>query len=133
MLIGMLVTAAIDLPARAHHSIAAVYDGTQQVTVEGVITQFRFVNPHPYLMIEDVDGNGRSRTWRLELDNRFELVQIGVTEETLKAGDRIVVNGSPARNDARSLYVRRLDRLTDGFRYEQIGFEPKINFVPPRP
>jgi Family of unknown function (DUF6152) len=132
MLTMTLVGAVIDVPARAHHSIAGAYDVTQQVTVQGVIMQVRFVNPHPYLMLDDVDGSGRPRSWRLEMDNRFELVQIGVTEETLKPGDRIVVNGNPARNDQRSLYVRRLDRPTDGFRYEQVGFEPKINFVPLR-
>lgn len=133
MLILTLASAVVAVPARAHHSIAAAYDSTQQVMVEGVITQFRFVNPHPYLMMDDVDSSGRPRSWRLELDNRFELVQIGVTDDTLKPGDRIRVNGNPGRNDQRSLYVRRLDRPVDGFRYEQVGFEPKISFVPLRP
>ena len=130
MLILTLASVVVGVPAHAHHSIAAVYDSTQQVTIEGVITQFRFVNPHPYLMMDDADSSGRPRSWRLELDNRFELVQIGVTEETLKPGDRIVVSANPARNDSRSMYVRRLDRPADGFRYEQVGFEPKVSFLP---
>jgi hypothetical protein len=31
----------------AHHSIAGVYDTSRQVTVEGTVTQFQFISPHP--------------------------------------------------------------------------------------
>jgi hypothetical protein len=33
--------------AYAHHSIAGVYDTRREVAVEGVVTQFQFVSPHP--------------------------------------------------------------------------------------
>ena len=32
--------------AGAHHSFSPVYDGKRQVTVVGVVTQFKFANPH---------------------------------------------------------------------------------------
>ena len=60
------------------------------------------------------------------MDNRRELVEIGFTQQTLRPGDSIVVGGSPARHEARSLYVRRLDRPSDGFWYEQVGATPRI-------
>ena len=60
------------------------------------------------------------------MDNRFELAGIGVTAETLRPGDRIVVTGSVGREQATSLYVRRLDRPADGFRYEQVGSSPRV-------
>jgi hypothetical protein len=62
------------------------------------------------------------------LDNRWELVAIGMTEETLKPGDRLVLSGSVGRNQPRSLYVMRLDRPADGFWYEQVGMSPRIGF-----
>ena len=120
---------AIALPGmvvHAHHSIAAVYDTSRQVTVEGVVTAFRFVNPHPYLMMEIKNAGGGTAQWRLEIDNRSELVAIGVTRETWKSGDWIIVTGSPARHERHSLYVRRLDRPADGLRYEQVGSSPRI-------
>ena len=110
----------------AHHSLAGVYDSSQQVTVEGIVTQFQFVNPHPFVMIEVKNGSGSTQQWRLEMDNRWELIQIGMTSESLKSGDRIVVSGSPGRTQPQSLYIRRLDRPADGFRYEQIGMSPRI-------
>lgn len=110
----------------AHHSISGVYDDSQRQTIEGVVTRFQFVNPHPFVVTVVTDGDGVAQQWRLEMDNRQELVAIGFTSETLKQGDRVMVTGSPARRQARSLYIRRLDRPLDGFWYEQVGGTPRI-------
>ncbi len=118
------------LVAHAHHSIAGVYDSSRQVTIEGVVTEFHFINPHPFLTIAVKNDSG-SAQWRLEMDNRWELVDAGMTNQTLKQGDRIVVSGSPARTQSQSLYIMKLDRPADGFRYEQIGSSPRIH-VPGR-
>jgi hypothetical protein len=115
--------------AEAHHSIGAVYDSAQQVTVEGVVTSFEFVNPHPFLVI--AVGADDPESWRLEMDNRFELAAIGVTADTLKPGDVVIVSGSAGRAAPRSLYIRRLDRPADGFRYEQVGSRPRVNAARP--
>lgn len=112
-------------PVAAHHSIAAVYDSSRQQRVEGVVAEFQFVNPHPFVIVA-VGADGAEESWRLEMDNRFELQSIGMTGETLQPGDRVVVTGSLGRMDARTLYIRRLDRPADGFRYEQVGSRPRI-------
>ena len=118
------------MAADAHHSISTVYDGSRRVTVEGAVVEFHFVNPHPYVIVEVKDAGGKAQPWRLEMDNRFELVGIGVTAQTLKPGDWVVVIGSPARTQSNGLYVQRLDRPTDGFRYEQVGTSPRIRTAP---
>jgi hypothetical protein len=112
--------------AQAHHSIAAVYDGSKQVTIEGVVTRFQFTNPHPIVVMEVSDAGGKRQEWRLEMDNRSELAAVGVTTETLRPGDRVVVSGSLARSQPNSLYIRRLDRPADGFQYEQVGGSPRV-------
>jgi hypothetical protein len=113
--------------AQGHHSIAAAYDRDRPVKLDGVLVQFAMVQPHPYVVIEVKDGQDAAR-WRGELDNRWELVAIGMNDETLKPGDRLVVSGSVGRNQPRTLYVWRLDRPTDGFWYEQVGMSPRIGF-----
>jgi hypothetical protein len=97
-----IAVACASMVVQAHHSIAGVYDTSRQVTVEGVVTAFRFVNPHPFLIIDVRDAAQKPQPWRLEVDNRWELVAIGVTAETWKreiglsspvsrvAGNRIV-------------------------------------------
>lgn len=114
----------------AHHSIAAVYDADRQVTVDAVVTQFHFVYPHPFVMADVKDASGATRSWLLEMDNRRELEGVGMTADTVKAGDRIVASGSPSLKQPNSLYVRRLDRPADRFRYEQIGTSPRVGVIP---
>ena len=111
--------------ARAHLSIAGIYDSGNPISFEAVVVEFQFVNPHPFVVVERPDGAGPPQQWRLEMDNRFELSRIGMTEATLRKGERIRVSGSPARDRSRGLYVRRLDRPADGFWYEQAGSTPK--------
>ena len=107
-----------------HHSIAGVYDSNRQVTIEGVIAEFHFVNPHPFVVL---DAN--NERWKLEMDNLSELMEVGMTKFTLKPGDRVVVSGKPARSSPpQSLYVMKLDRPADGFRYEQVGTSPRVHF-----
>ena len=113
-------------PAGAHHSLTGVYDSSNPVVVEGVVVQFHFVNPHPYLTVAVQGADGRSAEWRMEMDNRFELEGIGITSRTLTRGDRIRATGSRGYRDAHSLYLRRLDRPSDGFWYEQVGSTPRV-------
>lgn len=126
-LLSVVVACALSgMATEAHHSIFAVYDPEQRTTIEGVLAEFHFVNPHPLILIDVKDGDGNVERWRLEMDNLRELVQAGFSRETLKPGDRVVVAGSAARTQARSLYIRRLDRPSDGFWYEQVGSSPRI-------
>jgi hypothetical protein len=121
-----IAIAIAGIAVHTHHSIAAAYDTSRQVAVEGVVTAFRFVNPHPVLMMDVKDASGQTQQWRLEIDNRSELADIGVTRDTWKPGEWIIVTGSPGRIERHRLYVRRLDRPADGFWYEQIGSSPRI-------
>ena len=114
------------MAADAHHSISSIYDSSRRVTLDGSVTQFQLINPHPFLFIEVKDAHGTTQQWQLEMDNRSELAAIGVNATTFKPGDRIVVSGSLARVEPQSLYVLRLDRPADGFWYEQVGLSPKI-------
>jgi hypothetical protein len=63
----LLITAA---PLLAHHAISAIYDSSKQVTVEGAVREFQFINPHPFLVIDVLEG-GKPLEWRLEMDNRY--------------------------------------------------------------
>jgi len=113
----------------AHHSISAVYDSRKQVAVTGTVREFQFVNPHPWIGV-DMAEDGAVRRWKLELDNRWELVDVGMSAETFKAGDVITARGSAGRDGARSVYVLRLDRPSDGLHYEQVGPSPSLRFQP---
>ena len=104
--------------ALAHHSLAGIYDDNKRLTVEGVVTRFQFIHPHPVVRIEVKDPSGKAQLWMLEMDNRGELMALGFDTNTLKPGDRIKVTGSRARSRPRSLYIYSRERPADGFSYE---------------
>ena len=126
---ALLVAAAFAVggtATHAHHSISSLYDSSRQVTLEGIVAEFQLVNPHPFLFIDVKGRTGEAQRWKLEMDNRRELVSIGVTASTFKPGDLVVVTGSLARIAGQKLYLLRLDRRADGFWYEQVGPNPRI-------
>ena len=117
-------------PLQAHHSLTE-YDVARRITMNLTVREFLFVNPLPYLVAELRTGP-LAQDWRLELDNRFELVQIGMSSSTFTRGDTLIVSGSPGHDQKAILYVRELDRPSDGFRYEQQGSTPRIVRRPAR-
>jgi hypothetical protein len=117
----------------AHHSFSSVYDSGQTVTFTAIVREFQFIHPHPFLVVEVHSEAGERRTWRAEMDNRFELEDIGMTRSTFRPGDEVVVSGSPGRNQAFILYLWRLDRAADGLRYRQTGSTPSLDTTPPGP
>lgn len=126
MVASVLVASTVVAGASAHHSIFAVYDSRQRVTINATIAEFHFVNPHPYLVASASEGADASSQWHLELDNRGELAAVGVTAQTFRPGDRVLVTGSRSRTERHSVYVRKLVRPEDGFEYEQAGASPRI-------
>ena len=121
--VGLVLASVIAL---AHHSIPGAYLIEKEITVEGILREFHFVNPHPFLVVEVRGVNGIAKKWKFEMDNRSELSEAGMTKDTFKSGDRVIVKGNPAASVKESLYIRKLERPSDGFRYEQVGSSPRI-------
>jgi len=128
---GCAVVASTVSLAYAHHSISGVYDTRREVAVEGVVTEFHFVSPHPFVRAR-VIRNGVAEQWQFDMDNRNEMRDIGVTAETLRAGDRIAVAGHPAHEEARRLYIQRFERPSDGFSYVIVDRQPRLRQAPAR-
>ena len=103
----------IGAPAAAHHSFAAVYDGSRSVTLDGVVTQFRFVNPHALLTLDVTDDKGATQQWMVEFSGRLNLTVGGWTEHTIAVGERVKISGSPERTGGSRIFFTKLVR-SDG-------------------
>ena len=114
----LLLGVAIGTAARAHHSFTATYDETTEVSIEGQLVQFMFRNPHAFVHVLAADEDGAIRRWAIEWGAAGALNRQGVTRETLKAGDHVIITGNPSRNavDHRIL-MRTLVRPDDDFRW----------------
>jgi hypothetical protein len=52
--------------ALAHHSVAGEFDTKQVVTLNGIVSDVEWANPHIYVHLDVRDGGGTVTTWRLE-------------------------------------------------------------------
>jgi hypothetical protein len=102
--------------AYAHHSYAATYDTSKEIKLEGKLVQFTYRNPHSFVTIQAPDDKGAAQRWSIEWSGTGQLANQGVTRESLKVGDEIVIVGRPSRvpGEYRALMVT-LKRPADGF------------------
>jgi hypothetical protein len=52
--------------ASAHHSFAAEFDVDRPVTLEGVITEVEFLNPHSWIHIDVAKDDGTVESWAID-------------------------------------------------------------------
>ena len=59
-----------------------------------------------------------SQKYGAEWANPGRLSQQGITRETLKPGDKVIVTGSPPRDPLNiALHLKRIERPADGWRW----------------
>jgi hypothetical protein len=104
--------------AYAHHSFAATYFEDKTQKIEGKVVQFLFQNPHSFLTVEARDENGAVQRWSIEWGSSGHLSRQGVTHDSLKAGDRVVVMGHPGRTaEDHRLHMVSIQRPSDGWKW----------------
>jgi hypothetical protein len=114
---GMLL---MSVAAYAHHSFAATYFEDKQVKIEGKIIQFLFRNPHSFVHVDAPDEGGKMQKWMIEWGGAGLLQGQGVTRDTLKVGDPVIITGNPGRDPAdHRMRMVSLKRTTDGFGWGQ--------------
>ena len=97
--IGLLM---VSVPIFAHHGTNISYDRSKPVTLKGVVTEFRFANPHPQLYVDVTDSAGKVTNWGCEIAaNPYQLILSGWTKqrsiEELKPGVTVSITIAPSR------------------------------------
>ncbi len=98
----LLVTINLLLPTvvlLAHHGSNISYHLDQMITLEGTVTEWDFVNPHPQIYF-DVTVDGAVEHWAAELlptPSMMRNMRVGWSRKTIKPGDQIVLSCNPPR------------------------------------
>lgn len=84
--------------AFAHHS-PIVFDQARKVSITGVVTEFKWGNPHSWIHMDVTDDSGAVGNWSIEMNPANNLARDGWRASTLKPGDKITVTVHPLRNN----------------------------------
>jgi hypothetical protein len=107
---AMLGTALLLTPlAQAHHSNSAFYV-TKVITIKGVVKEFKWSNPHVWVILTVDDGKGNKVDWKAEGRPPGILLRSGWTPKSLQPGDEVTIDLSPAKDDSASGLIARVTK-----------------------
>ena len=96
---ALLLGAAAAPPALAHHSFA-MFDQTKVVTLNGVVKEFEWTNPHAWIELMVPDAGGTPIKWGIELNSPNNLSRQGWKRTSIQAGDKVTIKLNPLRSGA---------------------------------
>lgn len=101
----------------AHHSTNGIYNENTEIELTGKVKQWRFINPHPSLILEVTGADGTLQEWDISYGGSAvtHLQRRGYTVDTFKDGDELTFHGNPAKVEgAFGLLVRENPTRPDG-------------------
>ena len=88
-IIAVVALLSIANSAIAHHSFQATFDSDETVTVDGVVKDFRFRNPHVLIYLDVTNDDGTVTTWMAEGSSATGWRRAGWKNGSLMPGERL--------------------------------------------
>ena len=108
-LIGFI---CISTPISAHHS-AEMFNSDETITLIGTVKEFRYINPHSWLIVDIENDDGTITTWGFEGEGPQDMMHGGVRKNDLPPGEKITITGNPMR-DGRPAAIWQTITKADG-------------------
>jgi len=77
----------------AHHSLAAEFDQKKPVSLTGTLTKLDWRNPHAWIYMDVKNASGVVEKWECELGSPNAMTRAGFTQDSVKVGDELVLDG----------------------------------------
>ena len=103
----------IQQTAYGHHSFAVEFTAEETATIEGVVAEVWFNNPHVRYYIDVTNSDGEIERWDTRGSSPSLLVRRGWTKSTISVGDTVTIKGHVGREDKRLLSIIGIE-LADG-------------------
>ena len=101
----------------AHHSTPVNFDQSKEITIEGVLTEIAWRNPHSRFRVDVTGEDGSTAEWLAEMGGINIMRRAGFPMKMFAVGDRITITGNPGRR-SRSMRLRTV-LLPDGTRLNE--------------
>jgi Family of unknown function (DUF6152) len=96
-LLSIGALAVLTIPLLAHHS-GAMFEKEKTITVEGVVKQFQYTNPHSWLLVDVKNKDGSVTTWGFEAEGPSTLQRAGIRPSDFTAGTKLKITGHPMKD-----------------------------------
>ena len=95
--LGLLTYVVVLPPVTAHHA-GVMFEEEAEITLEGVVKEFQYTNPHSWLLVDVTGEDGRITTWGFEAEGPSTLMRRGIRVGDLIPGTRVTISGHPMRD-----------------------------------
>jgi hypothetical protein len=96
--IASVASMCLGMPALAHHSFS-MFDHEKTITMNGLVKEFEWTNPHAWLHIMAVDEKtGKPVEWSFEMGGVGQIAAQGWKPDSVKPGDKIAVQMHPLKD-----------------------------------
>ena len=95
--LGILAYVLLLNPIQAHHA-GVMFEEEKEVTVEGVVKEFQYTNPHSWLLVDVTGDSGDVTTWGFEAEGPSTLMRRGIRVGDLKPGTKVTITGRPMKD-----------------------------------
>ncbi|MGH9254119.1 MAG: DUF6152 family protein [Vicinamibacterales bacterium] len=119
-LLSALTVAAAATQAGAHHS-GTMFDDKKQITVEGVVKEFQYTNPHSWLLVDVTNPDGTVTTWGFEAEGPSTLMQAKIRRGDFAPGTKITISGHPMKDGRPAAAWTKAVRASDGVEFYPRG------------
>ena len=106
----LCLQALLAAPVYAHHSAALFYSMDKRITMQGEVARFKFSNPHAILELTVTDANGEVIKWTCETSAPSALRRRGWSQDSVRAGEKVTIEGIPAVDGSRLLRITKIIR-----------------------
>src|SRR5882672_8700244 len=98
LIVGVVVAVGV-APLRAHHAFAAEFDEKKPVKfLDATVTKVELINPHSWIHVDVKMADGKIENWAIEAGSPNILMRRGITKNTVKQGDKIVIEGYQSKD-----------------------------------
>jgi len=106
----IVATLAIASAALGHHASNLDYDENTIGTIEGVVQDIFWSNPHIHFYVTVTNEDGGSELWDMEGPNLSSLSRRGVSRDSVAVGDTIAITGTLGRDGRKRIWATTIVR-----------------------
>ena len=95
---AVILCLCVSVSSLAHHAFSSEFDSNKPVKFRGTVSRVEWINPHTWIHVDVKEPDGKVTKWMVEGGSPNALIRRGVTQNLIKVGMEVVVDGYQAKD-----------------------------------